>query len=171
MAEAKVVRIPTSAEDRLELAAGTPRAASLPLALIAIAVVALVALTYTTQTSRLATAGIEMQRLEARRALLLRENQHLLVQVSRYQALPHVERMALEKLKMVRPDPRSIHYLTLAAPPAALTTAPSAPPSQNPPAPTSMPVAGAPTTAPPLPWWVHLLSQIHMWSLQAVGTG
>ena len=72
------------------------RAASLSLALVAITVGALLASLYLTQSSRIASTGYEMTRLEARLDLLLAERQALLLQIGQAQSPATIEARAAE---------------------------------------------------------------------------
>lgn len=139
---------------------------NLALPLVAIFVIAVVALLYTVQTSRLATAGIEIQRLEARSLQLQRENQQLLVQVSEARSLAHVEKVATERLKMVRADPRSIHYITLAPQKATPPAVPSREPSVVGPEGAEPPTAQRPTLN-TRTWWGQFFLQLRAWTTGA----
>jgi hypothetical protein len=70
------------------------RAANLSLALVVITVAALLASLYLTQSSRIASTGYEMTRLEAQLDLLLAERQALLLQIGQAQSPASIEARA-----------------------------------------------------------------------------
>jgi hypothetical protein len=70
------------------------RAASLSLALVVITVAALLASLYLTQSSRIASTGYEMTRLEAQLDVLLAERQALLLQIGQAQSPASIEARA-----------------------------------------------------------------------------
>lgn len=72
------------------------RAAGLSLALVVIGVAALLASLYLTQSSRIASTGYEMTRLEARLGALKAERQELLLAIGRAESPATIEARAVE---------------------------------------------------------------------------
>jgi hypothetical protein len=73
---------------------------------------------YLVQISSMATAGYELQRLEAERDGWLARNEQLAFELSKRRSLAWVEAQAVEKLAMVRPD-KSAPVLDMTRPAAA----------------------------------------------------
>ena len=59
---------------------------------------------YLVQLSSVATAGYELQRLEAERDGWLARNEQLELEIAKRRSLPWVEAQAVERLGMVRPE-------------------------------------------------------------------
>ena len=85
------------------------RAAGLSLALVVITVAALLASLYLTQSSRIASTGYEMTRLEARLDALLAERQELLLQIGQAQSPATIEARATE-LGLTPLSGASVHF-------------------------------------------------------------
>lgn len=81
---------------RLKRASSRRRAASLSLALVVILVSALLASLYLVQSSRIATTGYEIERLEAQLDQLEADRQMLLLQIGQAQSPATVEARAAE---------------------------------------------------------------------------
>jgi hypothetical protein len=94
---------------RLRRVSSRRRAAGLSLALVVIVVAALLAALYLTQSSRIASTGYEIERLEARLAALEADRQALLLQVGQAQSPATVERRAVELGLIPIPD-ASVHF-------------------------------------------------------------
>lgn len=85
------------------------RAASLSLALVVITVAALLASLYLTQSSRIASTGYEMTRLEAQLDQLLAERQALLLQIGQAQSPATIEARAAD-LGLTPLSAESVHF-------------------------------------------------------------
>jgi hypothetical protein len=85
------------------------RAAGLSLALVVIIVSALLASLYLTQSSRIASTGYEMERLEARLEVLEAERQALLLQIGQAESPATIEARA-EGLGLTPLPPASVHF-------------------------------------------------------------
>ncbi len=85
------------------------RAAGLSLALVVIVVSAMLALLYLTQSSRIASTGYEMERLEARLDVLEAERQALLLQIGQAQSPATIEARAAA-LGLIPLVPESVHF-------------------------------------------------------------
>lgn len=72
-----------------------------PLVFATITLVSMTSMLYLTQASSVAATGYDISALEERRAVLRRDQEQLLVQVARLQALGQVESQATGKLGMV----------------------------------------------------------------------
>jgi cell division protein FtsL len=94
---------------RLRRVSSRRRAASLSLALVVIVVAALLAALYLTQSSRIASTGYQIERLEVRLAELEAERQTLLLQVGQAQSPATIERRAAELGLTPIPD-ASVHF-------------------------------------------------------------
>lgn len=81
---------------------------------IAVLGITMVGLLYLIQTSHVAGLGYEVSRLERERLEKSLENQTLTYEIARFQALPYIERIALEDMGM-QPVEDPI-YLTVQAP-------------------------------------------------------
>lgn len=85
--------------------------------------ITMVGLLYLVQTSHVAGLGYEVSRLERERNDKSLQNQRLTYEIAQKQALPQIERVALQDLRM---QPMGDHiYLTVAAPPAAELATPT----------------------------------------------
>jgi hypothetical protein len=88
---------------------GRLRAAGwLPALLLAVSLVALV---YLLQTSGVATAGYDIQRLQSERAEWQLRNEQLRLELAKRRSLTWVEAEATARLEMQRPDTGSLTYL------------------------------------------------------------
>ncbi len=85
------------------------RAAGLSLALVVITVSALLASLYLTQSSRIASTGYEMERLEARLEILDAERQALLLQIGQAESPATIEARA-EELGLAPLPPASVQF-------------------------------------------------------------
>lgn len=85
------------------------RAAGLSLALVVIGVAALLASLYLTQSSRIASTGYEITRLEARLDVLYAERQELLLQIGQAQSPTIIEARAAE-LGLTPLSGPSVHF-------------------------------------------------------------
>jgi hypothetical protein len=85
------------------------RAAGLSLALVVIIVSALLASLYLSQSSRIASTGYEMERLEARLEVLEAERQALLLQIGQAESPATIEARA-EGLGLTPLPPASVHF-------------------------------------------------------------
>lgn len=94
---------------RLRPASARRRAAGLSLALVVIVVSAMLAALYLTQSSRIASTGYEIQRLEAQLDQLEAERQALLLQIGQAQSPATIEARAAELGLTPLPD-ASVHF-------------------------------------------------------------
>jgi cell division protein FtsB len=94
---------------RLRRVSSRRRAASLSLALVAIAVSAMLAALYLTQSSRIASTGYEIERLEARLEQLAADRQALLLQIGQAESPAIIEARAAQLGLTPLPD-ASVHY-------------------------------------------------------------
>ena len=81
--------------------------------LIAITLISVISLLYMHQAGRLATSGYQISNLQSQRDSLQRENEALEVQLSQLRALPHVEQVATQKLKMTKGELARVQYVQL----------------------------------------------------------
>jgi cell division protein FtsL len=90
---------------------------------IVVMTITMVGLLYLVQTSHVAGLGYEVSRLERERNDKSLETQRLTYEIAQKQALPQIERVALQDLRM---QPMGDHiYLTVHAPSAAELTTPT----------------------------------------------
>jgi cell division protein FtsL len=94
---------------RLRRVSSRRRAASLSLVLVMIAVSAMLAALYLTQSSRIASTGYEIERLEARLDQLEAERQALLLQVGQAESPATIESRAAE-LGLTPLPGASVHF-------------------------------------------------------------
>ena len=94
---------------RLRRTSSRRRAAGLSLALVVIIVSALLASLYLTQSSRIASTGYEMERLEARLDILEAERQALLLQIGQAESPATIEARA-EELGLAPLPPASVQF-------------------------------------------------------------
>lgn len=94
---------------RLRRTSRRRRAAGLSLALVVIIVSAMLASLYLTQSSRIASTGYEMERLEARLEVLEAERQALLLQIGQAESPATIEARAGE-LGLTPLPPASVHF-------------------------------------------------------------
>ncbi len=94
---------------RLRRASSRRRAAGLSLALVVIVVSALLGGLYLTQSSRIASTGYQIQRLEAQLELLEAERQALLLQIGQAQSPATIEARAAALGLTPLPD-ESVHF-------------------------------------------------------------
>jgi cell division protein FtsL len=80
----------------------------LPAILLAACAVALV---YLVQTSGVATTGYDIQRLQAERGEWQLRNEQLKLELAKLRSLTWVQTEAVNRLGMVRPDPKSLTYV------------------------------------------------------------
>jgi cell division protein FtsL len=83
----------------------------LPLVLIAGCVVAVM---YLQQTSRVATVGYDIQRLQVERDDWQLKNEQLRLELAKRQSLTWIEAQATGRLGMVRAEPTALAYLKIA---------------------------------------------------------
>jgi len=74
----------------------------------------LVALMYLLQTSRVATTGYDVQRLQVERDTWQLRNEQLRFELAKRRSLTWIEAEATGRLGMVRPEPTALTYLTIA---------------------------------------------------------
>jgi cell division protein FtsL len=90
---------------------------------IVVMTISMVGLLYLVQTSHVAGLGYEVSRLERERNEKSLENQRLTYEIAQKQALPQIEQVALQDLRM---QPMGDHiYLTVHAPAAAELATPT----------------------------------------------
>jgi cell division protein FtsL len=94
---------------RLRRVSSRRRAAGLSLVLVVIAVAAMLAALYLSQSSRIASTGYQIERLEARLEQLAAERQALLLQVGQAQSPATIEARATELGLTPLPD-ASVHF-------------------------------------------------------------
>ncbi len=94
---------------RLRRASSRRRAAGLSLALVVIVVSALLAALYLTQSSRIASTGYQIQRLEVQLEQLAGERQALLLQIGQAQSPATIEARA-KTLGLVPLPDASVHF-------------------------------------------------------------
>jgi hypothetical protein len=94
---------------RLRRISSRRRAASLSLVLVVIAVSAMLAALYLTQSSRIASTGYEIERLEARLEQLAGERQALLLQIGQAESPATIEARAAALGLIPLPD-ASVHF-------------------------------------------------------------
>ncbi|RPH37146.1 MAG: hypothetical protein EHM90_00140 [Chloroflexi bacterium] len=94
---------------RLRRTSSRRRAAGLSLALVMIVVSAMLAALYLTQSSRIASTGYQVQRLEAQLGQLEAERQALLLQIGQAQSPATIEARASELGLTPLPD-ASVHF-------------------------------------------------------------
>ena len=94
---------------RLRRTSSRRRAAGLSLALVVIILSALLASLYLTQSSRIASTGYEMERLEARLEILQAARQALLLQIGQAESPATIEARA-EELGLTPLPPASVHF-------------------------------------------------------------
>ena len=83
------------------------------------------------QTSMVATAGYNVERLQEQTALLERRNDELAAEVAALRSLDRIEREARSRLNMVTPT--SYLYITVDASPSGPATLPTKGPDREPP--------------------------------------
>jgi hypothetical protein len=94
---------------RLRRISSRRRAAGLSLALVVIAVSAMLAALYLTQSSRIASTGYEIERLEVRLEQLEAERQALLLQIGQAESPATIEARAVQLGLTPLPD-ASVHF-------------------------------------------------------------
>jgi len=105
---------------------------------ISLLIIAIVGGLYLTVASRAATAGRDLQRLEARKTALVQANDELRAELSELRSLNRLVTRALE-LGFVPAQPEQIHYLRVDSfPYAAETTSPPRAAAPEPPTPSTL---------------------------------
>jgi len=127
----------------------TARADIFSFLLILVGIISLASLLLLIQTSRVATAGYDLQRLEEIKNSWAQRNYQLQTEIAALQALDRVEQEAKARLKMVP----ATQYMYIAV------NKPSLGQSQVP-APHR---AAQPAEVRPVPWWQKALNAIRFW--------